>query len=401
MEVGSISLREEIIQLGTQLALMPRDQGTDIARNEAFIQVVEAAGREVAVVELSGLRTLRTESGDTLDVDIGDCCAVLNALLDARNYNQAPSLYDLVELMPGLRWELIPANEKIDLVKAALSKTNSQLKKAGFPSLYRVHPEGYILINDFVVIDRRFDDHTQPVVEPLNNERTEIEVEIIIEPPSVPSVATTKKVGSRIVATEIEEPPLSELEDLIGKVNDFIFELDVLDEGDIEVILQNIDLFRDLLLNISDFEFFRNNLIARTKLLIIASDLGIEKQIKALIPPAYEIITHINHPTAKDKKENQALSGRQTGSRRRLLEEDTDWRAKAQCLGADPAMFYPDEHEGSINAAKRICWDCDVSAECLEYALTYNEKFGVWGGHSERERRRVKRQRSRDSRHAG
>ena len=64
-------------------------------------------------------------------------------------------------------------------------------------------------------------------------------------------------------------------------------------------------------------------------------------------------------------------------------------------------MFYPDEHEGSINAAKRICWDCDVSAECLEYALTYNEKFGVWGGHSERERRRVKRQRSRDSRHAG
>ena len=138
----------------------------------------------------------------------------------------------------------------------------------------RVHPEGYILINDFVVIDHRFYDQPQPVHEPLNNEP--VEVEVVIEPSSQPSVATTKKVGSRIVATEIEEPPLSELEDLIGKVNDFIFELDVLDEGDIEVILQNIDLFRDLLLNISDFEFFRNNLIARTKLLIIASDLGIE-----------------------------------------------------------------------------------------------------------------------------
>ena len=117
----------------------------------------------------------------------------------------------------------------------------------------------------------------------LNNELTEIEVEIIIEPPSVPSVwQQQRKLGSRIVATEIEEPPLSELEDLIGKVNDFIFELDVLDEGDIEVILQNIDLFRDLLLNISDFEFFRNNLIARTKLLIIASDLGIENKLKLL-----------------------------------------------------------------------------------------------------------------------
>ena len=42
--------------------------------------------------------------------------------------------------------------------------------------------------------------------------------------------------------------------------------------------------------------------------------------------------------------------------------------------------------------AKRVCRSCDVRAECLEYALEHDERFGIWGGMSERERRRLKRE---------
>ncbi len=68
------------------------------------------------------------------------------------------------------------------------------------------------------------------------------------------------------------------------------------------------------------------------------------------------------------------------------------WREFARCLGADPDLFYP-VSDDAAEAAKAICAVCPVRELCLEYALTAREKEGVWGGLTEKERRRVIRQR--------
>jgi WhiB family redox-sensing transcriptional regulator len=69
------------------------------------------------------------------------------------------------------------------------------------------------------------------------------------------------------------------------------------------------------------------------------------------------------------------------------------WYEKAACLDKDADCFFP-EKGGSTRAAKRICQTCSVQAECLDYALHNDERFGIWGGLSERERRRLKRRAS-------
>ncbi|WP_353112100.1 WhiB family transcriptional regulator [Microbacterium sp.] len=78
----------------------------------------------------------------------------------------------------------------------------------------------------------------------------------------------------------------------------------------------------------------------------------------------------------------------------RRVEEDDDgalaWQADALCAQTDPEAFFP-EKGGSTRDAKRICGSCDVRGECLEYALNNDERFGIWGGLSERERRKLKR----------
>ncbi len=66
------------------------------------------------------------------------------------------------------------------------------------------------------------------------------------------------------------------------------------------------------------------------------------------------------------------------------------WQEKALCAQTDPEAFFP-EKGGSTREAKRVCLSCDVRSECLEYALSNDERFGIWGGLSERERRRLKR----------
>ena len=63
---------------------------------------------------------------------------------------------------------------------------------------------------------------------------------------------------------------------------------------------------------------------------------------------------------------------------------------RALCAQTDPEAFFP-EKGGSTREAKRVCLSCDVRGECLEYALAHDERFGIWGGLSERERRRLKR----------
>ena len=68
---------------------------------------------------------------------------------------------------------------------------------------------------------------------------------------------------------------------------------------------------------------------------------------------------------------------------------DETWRLDALCAETDPEAFFP-EKGGSTREAKRVCSGCEVRAECLESALANDERFGIWGGLSERERRRLR-----------
>ena len=69
------------------------------------------------------------------------------------------------------------------------------------------------------------------------------------------------------------------------------------------------------------------------------------------------------------------------------------WQDLANCRGADPDLFFP-ERGASTRTAKSICRECTVREECLEFAIVSSEKFGIWGGLSERERRRIRRERA-------
>jgi WhiB family redox-sensing transcriptional regulator len=69
-----------------------------------------------------------------------------------------------------------------------------------------------------------------------------------------------------------------------------------------------------------------------------------------------------------------------------------EWQCRANCMGVDPDLFFP-ERGASTREAKEVCRGCVVREDCLDYAITNGEKFGIWGGMSERERRRVRRAR--------
>jgi WhiB family redox-sensing transcriptional regulator len=68
------------------------------------------------------------------------------------------------------------------------------------------------------------------------------------------------------------------------------------------------------------------------------------------------------------------------------------WQDYANCRGADADLFFP-ERGASTRKAKAICNACEVKDDCLDFAIVNGEKFGIWGGMSERERRRVRRAR--------
>ena len=70
------------------------------------------------------------------------------------------------------------------------------------------------------------------------------------------------------------------------------------------------------------------------------------------------------------------------------------WRELGACRGLEPGMFFPDEEDDAADA-KAVCAGCDVRVACLEHAVAIREKQGVWGGATERERRRIIRQRRR------
>jgi WhiB family redox-sensing transcriptional regulator len=70
--------------------------------------------------------------------------------------------------------------------------------------------------------------------------------------------------------------------------------------------------------------------------------------------------------------------------------EETAWMADGLCAQTDPEAFFPGRGEPG-RAAKAVCAACPVRAACLSYALEHSERFGVWGGTSERERRSLRR----------
>ena len=76
-----------------------------------------------------------------------------------------------------------------------------------------------------------------------------------------------------------------------------------------------------------------------------------------------------------------------------LVLDRLSWQDLANCSGADQDLFFP-ERGASTRKAKAICAACAVKEECLEFAITQGERFGIWGGLSERERRKIRRQRA-------
>lgn len=80
-----------------------------------------------------------------------------------------------------------------------------------------------------------------------------------------------------------------------------------------------------------------------------------------------------------------------------MFTQDLAWQDMANCRGADQDLFFP-ERGASTRKAKSICSACTVKEDCLEFAITKGERFGIWGGMSERERRRIRRQRAIEAR---
>lgn len=89
------------------------------------------------------------------------------------------------------------------------------------------------------------------------------------------------------------------------------------------------------------------------------------------------------------------------GDYRGSAHDRTDFMDSGACLDSDPELFFPDSGEGTVQGerewsrAKRVCEECSVRSECLEYAIDNQHDFGVWGGMSEEERKALVRQRKR------
>lgn len=84
-------------------------------------------------------------------------------------------------------------------------------------------------------------------------------------------------------------------------------------------------------------------------------------------------------------------------------EHDRSWIRYANCQGVDPELFYPERGPGcvaDVEAAKAVCAGCVVRGACLDYAITTGERLGVWGGCTERERRRIGKERRAAAREA-
>ncbi len=79
-----------------------------------------------------------------------------------------------------------------------------------------------------------------------------------------------------------------------------------------------------------------------------------------------------------------------------LANAQYDWRRDAICRDTDPDLFFPVGTTGQalvqIERAREVCGQCPVSTDCLEFALETNQDSGIWGGTSEEERRKIRRE---------
>ncbi|MFG2001642.1 WhiB family transcriptional regulator [Spirillospora sp. NPDC048911] len=75
---------------------------------------------------------------------------------------------------------------------------------------------------------------------------------------------------------------------------------------------------------------------------------------------------------------------------RDLWAPEPHWTELALCAQTDPDSFFP-EQGGDTRPAKKVCMACEVRTQCLDYALDNDERFGIWGGLSERQRRKLRR----------
>jgi WhiB family transcriptional regulator, redox-sensing transcriptional regulator len=99
-------------------------------------------------------------------------------------------------------------------------------------------------------------------------------------------------------------------------------------------------------------------------------------------------VSYSPRPTLTLLTESSAATFEQPSWEVEPTAEET-WRLDALCAETDPEAFFP-EKGGSTREAKRVCVGCAVRSECLEFALRNDERFGIWGGLSERERRRLR-----------
>ena len=126
------------------------------------------------------------------------------------------------------------------------------------------------------------------------------------------------------------------------------------------------------------------------------SDLGLSDLTKTNHTPVIQPVTAFaNRERMRAWVERESgVSDRGTIAELALLPlsdvEELGWQEKALCAQTDPEAFFP-EKGGSTREAKRVCLSCEVRDDCLEYALANDERFGIWGGLSERERRRLKK----------
>lgn len=115
------------------------------------------------------------------------------------------------------------------------------------------------------------------------------------------------------------------------------------------------------------------------------------KAVQPALPNAKPIDERFLNSAEADRRLRQQL--KETPAMTTSAYDESDplaWQQDGLCGQTDPEAFYP-EKGGSTRDAKRVCGRCAVRAACLEYALDNDERFGIWGGLSERERRRLKR----------
>ncbi|MGH2767490.1 MAG: WhiB family transcriptional regulator [Actinomycetota bacterium] len=102
------------------------------------------------------------------------------------------------------------------------------------------------------------------------------------------------------------------------------------------------------------------------------------------------------HPARKSSKTTRTVA-----SKLATLEVDARWQDRSACKGMDPTLFFGPEHAETVKekrereeTARQVCNVCSVRAECLEYALSAREAYGIWGGMTELERKAHLRRRA-------